>query len=84
MERGNQNTSTFFRSHNRHGSNFQIKAARNDNDLRTGEVTKGNYFIHLDSSNTLKGIYYENVTTSEVEVKNALRVLVELNSPTSG
>ncbi len=50
----------------------------------TGEVTRGNYIIHPDSANTLKGIYYENVTNSEVEVKNSLRVLVELNSPTSG
>ena len=49
-----------------------------------GEITIGNYWMWTESAGSLKGIYYENVTNSDTEFKNALRVHVELHSPTSG
>ena len=50
----------------------------------TGDVIQGHYIIRRETSTRLRGIYFENVTASSSEVKNALRVIVELKAPHSG
>ena len=44
----------------------------------------GGYIFKRESDFLIKGVYYENVTDAESEVKNKLRVHIELNSSTSG
>lgn len=46
------------------------------------EVTLGNYILHKKPGGYLEGVYYENITNSPTDIKNALRVRVDCNDGT--
>lgn len=52
---------------------------------KSADVQLANYHMRMqDGAGSLKGIYFENVTDSESDIRNQLRVNVELTTPSAG